>query len=116
MNVRECIDTLIAGKFRMNDSCKLNEVVSTITFDKDDFRIRMYYGNEEPYMGKVELLLFDMSNAWYTDVAATFDKSDCPYKNIDKKKFLDIVYNTASLGDMLKKFHNYEMNRLLKKL
>ena len=116
MNLVECIDTLIAGNFRMDESCRLNEVVSTITFDRDDLRVRIYYGNEEPYMGKVEMLLFDMSNEWYTDVAATFDKSDCPYKNIDKKKFLDIVCNTKSVGDMLQKFHNYDMNRTLEAL
>lgn len=116
MNVTECIDTLIAGKFMLGDTCRLNEVVSTITFDRDDLRVRMYYGNEEPYMGKVEMLLFDMGNEWYTDVAATFDKSDCPYKNVDKKKFLEIVCNTTSIGDMLQKFHNYDMNRTLEVL
>lgn len=116
MNTVGCIDMLIAGKFRMGDTCRLNEVVSTITFDRDDLRVRMYYGTEDQYMGKVELLLFDMNNAWYTDVAATFDRCDCPYKNVDKKKFLDIVCNTTSLGDILKKFHNYDMNRTLEVL
>lgn len=115
MSIVECIDMLIAGNFQMGESCNLNEVVSTITFDKDDLRVRMYYGNEN-HMGKFELLLFDMEVQWYTAVAATFDKTDCPYKNVDKKIFLDIVCNTTMKGDILKKFHNYEIDKTLEVL
>lgn len=116
MNVTECIDTLIAGKFILGDSCKLNEVVSTISFDRDDLRVHMYYGSEDQHVGKFELVLFDLEEQWYTDIATTFDKKDCPCKNVDKKTFLDIVCNTKSKGDILKKFHDYDINRTLEAL
>lgn len=107
---------LIAGKFRMGDTCRLNEVVSTITFDRDDLRVYMYYGTDESHYGSFELLLFDVGPKWYTDIAATFTKNECPYQNVEKRIFLEIICNTTSKGDILKKFHNYDINRTLEAL
>lgn len=116
MSLVDCIDTLIAGKYIMGDTCKLNEVVSTITFDRDDLRVYMYYGTDKNYYGDFELLLFDMSQKWYIPIAATFEKKDYPYQNVDKKKFLEIVCNMTSKGNILKEFYNYDMNRTLEVL
>ena len=115
MSFDDCIGKLISGGFMIGDTCRLTANMSTMTFEKEHLRIIMFYETVAENRGKFEMIL--SSTASYgSDIAATFDKPGCRYTKIDKEKFLEIACYTMDTGELMKKFHNYDMNRTLEAL